>query len=31
MTVAELQARMSSAEFYEWAGYYASQRRIGED
>lgn len=30
MTVEELSNRMSSAEFAQWAGYYASQREIGD-
>ena len=30
MTVAELRERMTSAEYAEWAGFYASQRRIGD-
>lgn len=30
MTVAELRERMSTAEYAEWAGFYASQREIGD-
>lgn len=30
MTVGELRERMSSAEYVEWAGFYASQRKLGE-
>lgn len=30
MTVGELRARMSSAEYAQWAGFFASQGQIGD-